>query len=166
MKKDIRLTVNGRRYDLTVLPGERLLDVLRDGLGLTGTKEGCGTGECGACTVLVDGAPLNSCLYLAVSADGRDVITIEGLADGPRLHPLQQAFVDHGAVQCGFCAPGMLLSAKALLDSNSTPSEHEIREAIAGNLCRCSGYVKIVEAIADAAIVCREAGARDVAEAR
>lgn len=166
MKKDIRLTVNGRRYDVAVHAGDRLLDVLRDGLGLTGTKEGCGTGECGACTVLVDGEPLNSCLYLAVSADGGDVLTIEGLGEGPRLHPLQQAFVDHGAVQCGFCAPGMLLSAKALLDRNPAPTEREIREAIAGNLCRCSGYVKIVKAIQQAAIACRDVVTREVAEAR
>ncbi len=151
MKTTIRVTVNGDRHDLAVNAGDRLLDVLRDGLGLTGTKEGCGTGDCGACTVLVDGEPLNSCLYLAVSADGREVLTIEGLADGTRLHPLQQAFVDHAAVQCGFCAPGMLLSAKALLDTNPAPSEREIREAIAGNLCRCSGYVKIVKAIRAAA---------------
>jgi carbon-monoxide dehydrogenase small subunit len=125
--------------------------VLRDRLGLTGTKEGCGTGECGACTVLVDDAPVNGCLYLAVRADGRRVLTIEGLAAGGRLHPLQQAFVDNASVQCGFCGPGMLLSAKALLDRNPSPSEHEIRAGIAGNICRCSGYSKIVKAVQQAA---------------
>ncbi len=166
MKHVIRLTVNGRAHEVAVRPGDRLLDVLRDGLGLTGTKEGCATGECGACTVLVDGEPLNACLHLAVRADGREVLTIEGLADGPRLHPLQQAFVDHGAVQCGFCAPGMLLSAKALLDRNPAPSEREIREAIAGNLCRCSGYAKIVRAIAAAATACRAPLDADVVEVR
>ena len=127
--------------------------VLREKLGLTGTKEGCGTGECGACTVLVEGEPVNSCLYLAVRADGKSVLTIEGLAEGGQLHPLQQAFIDKAAVQCGFCAPGMLLSAKALLDRNPQPSEREIREGIAGNICRCTGYVKVVKAIQQAATV-------------
>jgi carbon-monoxide dehydrogenase small subunit len=130
-----------------------LLLVLREKLGLTGTKEGCGTGECGACTVLVNGEPVNSCLYLAVRADGKSVLTIEGLAQGGQLHPLQQAFIDNAAVQCGFCAPGMLLSAKALLDRNPRPTEREIREGIAGNICRCTGYVKVVKAIQQASTV-------------
>lgn len=151
MHKNVNLKVNGRKYALAVDAKDRLLDVLRERIGLTGTKEGCGTGECGACTVLVDGEPLNSCLFLAVRAEGRDILTIEGLGDALRLHPLQQAFIDNAAVQCGFCAPGMLLSAKALLDKNPNPSEQEVREGIAGNLCRCSGYVKIVKAIRGAA---------------
>ena len=151
MKKSITLEVNGERCALEVDSKDLLLHVLRDKLGLTGTKEGCGTGECGACTVLVDDAPVNGCLYLAVRADGKRVLTIEGLADGARLHPLQRAFVDNAAVQCGFCAPGVLLSAKALLDRNPHPSEHEIRQGIAGNICRCSGYTRIVKAIQQAA---------------
>ncbi len=153
MNKDITLNVNGETWELRVDVKDLLLHVLRDKLGLTGTKEGCGTGECGACTVLVDDAPVNACLYLAVRADGRRVLTIEGLADGTKLHPLQQAFVDNAAVQCGFCGPGVLLSAKALLDRNPSPSEHEIREGIAGNICRCSGYTKIVKAVQQAAEV-------------
>ena len=127
--------------------------MLREKLGLTGTKEGCGTGECGACTVLVNGEPVNSCLYLAVRADGQSVLTIEGLAQNGQLHPLQQAFIENAAVQCGFCAPGMLLSAKALLDRNPRPTEQEIREGVAGNICRCTGYVKIVKAIQQASAV-------------
>jgi carbon-monoxide dehydrogenase small subunit len=153
VKKNITLNVNDRDYVLAVDVKDRLLDVLRDKLGLTGTKEGCGTGECGACTVLVDGEPVNACLYLAVRAEGKTILTVEGLGDPNALHPLQQAFVDTAAVQCGFCAPGMLLTAKALLDKNPSPSEQQIREGIAGNLCRCTGYVKIVEAIQLAATV-------------
>jgi carbon-monoxide dehydrogenase small subunit len=158
VKKQINLKVNGQSYALQVDAKDLLLDVIRDKVGLTGTKEGCGTGECGACTVLVDGEPVNSCLYLAVRAEGKDIRTIEGLGDLSKLHPLQQAFIKNGAVQCGFCAPGMLLSAQALLMRNSNPSEQEIREGIAGNICRCTGYVKIVNAIKQAAVVLRQDG--------
>ena len=156
MKKNITLKVNGQHHSLVVDAKDLLLDVIRERIGLTGTKEGCGTGECGACTVLIDGAPLNSCLYLAVKAEGKEILTIEGLGDPPNLHPLQQAFIENGAVQCGFCAPGMLLSAKALLDRDPDPSEREIREGIAGNICRCSGYVKIVKAVQQAAVELRQ----------
>ena len=129
-------------------PDTRLLDYLRDVLGLRGTKEACGRGECGACTVLIEGVAVNSCIFPAMEADGKAVTTIEGISDGDgNLHPVQQAFVEHGAIQCGFCTPGLVLSAKALLDENPQPSESEIRKAIAGNLCRCTGYVQIVEAI-------------------
>jgi carbon-monoxide dehydrogenase small subunit len=156
VKKNISLKVNGNDYSLAIDVKDRLLDVIREQIGLTGTKEGCGTGECGACTVLVDGEPVNSCLYLAVSAEGKDILTIEGLGDVASLHPLQQAFVDNAAVQCGFCAPGVLLTAKWLLDKNPNPSELEIREGIAGNICRCSGYVKMVQAIQQAAEIMRQ----------
>ncbi|MCA1990011.1 MAG: (2Fe-2S)-binding protein, partial [Desulfarculus sp.] len=124
---------------------------LRDEIGLTGTKYGCGQALCGACTVLVDGQTVNSCLMLAVQATGKAIVTIEGLADGPRLHPIQEAFVELGAIQCGFCSPGMILSAKALLDANPAPSETEIRQGLSGNLCRCTGYQKIVQAVDAAA---------------
>jgi len=146
-KAAITLTINGEEHLVAVDVKDRLLDVIRDKIHLTGTKEGCGTGECGACTVLIDGEPVNACLYLAVRAEGKNILTIEGLGDPTHLHPLQLAFVHTAAVQCGFCAPGMLLTAKALLDKNPHPSEHEIRESIAGNLCRCTGYVKIIKAI-------------------
>jgi carbon-monoxide dehydrogenase small subunit len=152
MKKNISLKVNGKQYSLEVDAKDMLLHVIREKIGLTGTKEGCGTGECGACTVLVDGTPVNSCLYFAIRADGREILTIEGLGTPAQLHPLQQAFMDNAGVQCGFCAPGMLLSAKALLDKNPNPTEHEIRVGIAGNICRCSGYVKIVKAVKQAAV--------------
>jgi carbon-monoxide dehydrogenase small subunit len=145
--KQVKLTVNGKLYELSVPPWETLVEVIRDDLGLTGTKEGCGLGECGACTVIMDGRAVNSCLVLAAEADGKQITTIEGLVDGDKLHPIQQAFVDHGGLQCGFCTPGMIMSAKALLDENPTPSEEEIRKAIAGNLCRCTGYTKIIESI-------------------
>ena len=148
MKKiQISLCVNDVEHELLVAPNRTLSDVLRDDLGLTGTKQGCGEGECGSCTVLLDGETVNSCLVLAVQANGHTIITIEGVADGNNLHPVQQAFVDQGAVQCGFCTPGMVLSAKALLDKKKRPSEHEIRSAISGNLCRCTGYQKIVDAV-------------------
>jgi carbon-monoxide dehydrogenase small subunit len=130
---------------------DTLLELLRDRLGLTGTKEGCGNGNCGTCTVLIDGAPVNACLVLALEAPGRDILTIEGISGAGKLHPVQQALVEHGGTQCGFCTPGIVLSAKALLDANPRPSEADIRHAIAGNLCRCTGYGKIVEAIAVAA---------------
>lgn len=146
-KEVIRLKVNGIYYALEVPVHKTLLQVLREDLGLTGTKEGCGEGECGACTVLVNGHPVTSCLMLAVQADGKEVTTIEGLAAGDELHPLQKAFIEHGAVQCGYCTPGMILSAKTLLDENPHPSEAEIREALAGNLCRCTGYKKIIKAV-------------------
>jgi carbon-monoxide dehydrogenase small subunit len=149
--KEINLTVNGRSYRLSVLPWRTLLEVIREDLGLTGTKEGCGLGECGACTVLMDGRTVNSCLVLATEADGREITTIEGLVQGDELHPIQQAFVDYGGLQCGFCTPGMIISTKALLDKTLTPSEEEIKRGIAGNLCRCTGYAKIIESIRAAA---------------
>jgi carbon-monoxide dehydrogenase small subunit len=144
---NIRLTVNGRPYEREVDAETRLLDLLRETLHLTGTKEGCGEGECGACTVLIDGRPVNSCLVLAPQADGADVLTIEGLAAGEALHPIQQAFVDAGGVQCGFCTPGFIMSAYALLRDIPDPTDDEIRSALEGNLCRCTGYGQIVEAI-------------------
>jgi len=146
-KREITLIVNGERYEVFVTPNRTLVDVLREDLDLTGTKIGCGTGDCGACTVIMDGKAVNSCLILAMDARDKEITTIEGLAKGGELHPLQKAFIDHGAVQCGFCTPGMILSAKALLDKNPKPTEMEIRTAISGNLCRCTGYVKIIEAI-------------------
>jgi carbon-monoxide dehydrogenase small subunit len=147
MKHPIRLTVNGEGYDFSVEPKKTLLDLLREDLELTGTKKGCDNGECGACTVLLNSHPVNACLVLAVEADGQDVLTIEGLADGTRLHPLQEAFIHHGAVQCGYCSPGMVLTAKALLDENPRPTEMEVKKAIAGNLCRCGTYNKVVKAV-------------------
>lgn len=147
MKQIIGLTVNGEAHEVAVEPQRTLLEVLRDELNLTGTKKGCDTGECGACTVILDGTTVNSCLVLAMQANGGEVTTIEGLGQAMELHPLQKMFVERGAIQCGYCSPGMILSAKALLDENPRPSEIEIREAISGNLCRCTGYVKIVEAI-------------------
>jgi len=147
MKRIITLTVNGLRYELAVEPRRTLAELLRYDLGLTGTKIGCSIGDCGACTVLLDGVPTFSCLTLAVEAEGREVLTIEGLADGLRLHPLQEAFVEVGAIQCGFCTPGMVLTALALLRGNPHPTEAEIRRALSGNLCRCTGYQKIVEAV-------------------
>nr|HID13082.1 (2Fe-2S)-binding protein [Anaerolineae bacterium] len=150
-KRIIQLTVNDEDYDLIVAPNRTLLEVLRNDLNLTGTKEGCGEGACGMCTVLLDGQPVRSCLTLAVEAQGKAITTIEGLAKGSRLHPIQLAFVEHGAIQCGFCSPGMILVTKALLDGNPHPTEQEAREAISGNVCRCTGYAKIVEAMLAAA---------------
>jgi len=147
MKIPITLKVNGKEYPLEVKANEILLNVLRDRLGLMGTKYGCGIGECGACTVLLDGRAILSCQTLAFTADGKKITTIEGLEHNGSLHPLQQAFIDEGAVQCGYCTPGMILSAKALLDINSNPSNQEIKQAIRGNLCRCTGYTNIVRAI-------------------
>lgn len=147
MKKTIHITVNDKPFDLEVEPNQTLLEVIREKLCLTGTKAGCLVGDCGACTVLVDGKPVNSCLILAVQAAGKQVTTIEGVETPQGLHPLQNAFVDKGAVQCGYCTPGMILSAKSLLDRNPRADEAEIRRAISGNLCRCTGYQKIVEAI-------------------
>jgi aerobic carbon-monoxide dehydrogenase small subunit len=151
MKKLISLTVNGSPHEIAVAANRTLVDVLRYDLGLTGSKKGCGIGDCGACTVLLDGLPVFSCLVLAVEADGHEVLTIEGVAEGPDLHPIQQAFVDQGAIQCGFCTPGMVLNALALLLGNPNPSEADIRRALSGNLCRCTGYQKIVEAVQVAA---------------
>ena len=147
MRREINLIVNGVSYQVAVKPTESLLQVIRDRLGLTGTKNGCNVGECGACTVLVDGVPIRSCLMLAMTARDKQITTIEGLAEGEKLHPIQQAFVEHGALQCGFCTPGMIMSANALLNKNPNPTVDEIKEVIAGNLCRCTGYTKIVEAI-------------------
>jgi aerobic-type carbon monoxide dehydrogenase small subunit (CoxS/CutS family) len=143
----LALTVNGERTQLLVPVHKTLLEVLREDMGLTGTKHGCELGECGTCTVLVDGRPQLSCLLLPIQMEGRAVTTIEGMADGSRLHPLQQAFAELGAAQCGYCTPGILLAARSLLETNATPSRDEIREALAGNLCRCTGYVKILEAV-------------------
>lgn len=151
MGQQMLIVVNGRQYEVEVEGHTTLLQLLRDKLGLRGTKEGCGQGECGSCTVLLDGKPVTSCLVLALRARGREVTTIEGLAQNGELHPIQEAFLTHGAVQCGFCTPGMIMAAKALLDENPHPSEQEIRQAIAGNLCRCTGYAKIVEAISSLA---------------
>ena len=151
MKRSIQLKVNGDYYETVVDDRRTLLEVLRESLGLTGAKKGCDEGECGACTVLLDGKAVPSCLVLAVEAQGKDITTIEGLAQGGKLHPIQEAFVKYGALQCGYCTPGMIMSAKALLDKKPKPTEDEIRMAIAGNLCRCTGYVKIIEAIQAAA---------------
>ncbi len=150
-QQTLRLQVNGEDRELLVWPYQTLLEVLREELGLTGAKEGCGTGDCGCCTVLLDGAPVTSCLVLALQANGRAVRTIEGLSEGDRLDPLQEAFVRHGALQCGFCIPGALVMARALLDENPHPSEEEIRWAMAGNLCRCTGYTTWIEAIDEVA---------------
>ncbi len=150
MKKTINLTINGMEHEISVSPNQTLLDLLRYDLGLTGTKKGCDLGDCGSCTVIVDGKPVSSCLVLAVQANGKDILTIEGMETEEDLHPIQQSFIDHGAIQCGFCTPGMILSGKALLDQNPNPDESDIRIAISGNLCRCTGYQKIVEAIKDA----------------
>ena len=147
MIEQISFTVNGEPYELMIDSRRTLLEVLRESLGLTGTKHGCDTGECGACTVIVDGMAILSCVTMAVTCQGKNIITIEGISKGGQLHPLQTAFMEKGAVQCGFCTPGVILSAKALLDVNPRPSEKEIKEAIAGNLCRCTGYVKILEAV-------------------
>jgi len=151
MKKLISLIVNDRVYELAVDPNVTLVDLLRDQLGLTGTKKGCEVGDCGSCTVIMDGKPVNSCLVLAVQAHGKSILTIEGLETHEGLHPIQEAFVEKGAIQCGFCTPGMILSAKSLLDRKADPDEAEIRSAVSGNLCRCTGYQKIIEAVQAAA---------------
>jgi carbon-monoxide dehydrogenase small subunit len=148
MKKTaITLNVNNETYDMVAYPNRTLLEVLRDDLHLTGTKESCGEGVCGSCTVLVDGTPVRSCLTLAVAVQGKEITTIEGLSAGEKLHPVQEAFVNHHAIQCGFCSPGMILTSYALLAENPNPTEKEIRRAISGNVCRCTGYAKIVEAV-------------------
>jgi carbon-monoxide dehydrogenase small subunit len=155
-KKHITTTVNGDPAEFLTDPQTTLLDALRDELGLTGSKEGCGSGDCGACSVIVDGRLVCSCLMLAAEAEGRRVETIEGLAQGGVLHPLQQQFLEHAALQCGFCTPGLLMASKALLDANADPSETEVRYWLAGNLCRCTGYDKIVRAVLDAAADLRQ----------
>ena len=150
-RKEIRFVLNGKPCEMTVPPWRTLLEMIRDDFKRTGTKEGCGQGECGSCTVIMGGQTVNSCLVPAVEADGQEITTIEGLGEGDRLHPIQEAFVEQSGMQCGFCTPGMIMSAKELLDRNPEPSEQEIREGIAGNVCRCTGYTKIVESIAAAA---------------
>lgn len=156
MKQIVTLRVNGEIHELAIDPAQTLLEVLRNDLGLTGTKEGCSTGECGCCTVIMGGKPAVSCLVLAEEAQESEILTIEGLAKNGKLHPLQEAFIEYGAIQCGFCTPGMILSAKAMLDVNPDPSEDEVKEGIAGNLCRCTGYVKIIESILAASQRLRE----------
>jgi len=151
MKQFITLRINGEDHEVAVSPNRTLLEVLREDLALTGTKEGCDDGVCGTCTVLVNGKPVRACLLLAIQAQGSRITTIEGLAEGERLHPIQQAFIDHGAIQCGYCTPGMILAAKALLEETAQPTDQEIKRAISGNFCRCTGYNKIVEAIGSAA---------------
>lgn len=157
-KKAARFIVNGVTYDLEIEQDLTLAALLRNELGLTGTKVACGVGECGACTVLVDGQAILSCCTLALTVRDRQILTIEGLSRDGQLHPLQRAFIDHGAVQCGYCTPGMILSAKALLDENPKPSREEVKSALAGNLCRCTGYVKIVDAVLAAAEECSKGG--------
>ena len=147
MKQIIQLKVNGDVYDVITDTRRTLLEVLRDNIGFTGTKKGCDTGDCGCCTVIMDGNSVNSCLVLAVEAQGKDIITIEGVAQDGKLHPIQEAFIEHGGLQCGYCTPGMIMSAKALLDENPNPTDDEIKRGISGNLCRCTGYIKIVESI-------------------
>jgi carbon-monoxide dehydrogenase small subunit len=155
MFKMIHITLNGKPVSREVLNHRLLLDLLRDELGLTGTKEGCGTGDCGACTVLLNGKPVDSCLILSGELDGADIVTIEGLKIGPELHPIQKTFLQDGGAQCGYCTPGMLMMSKALLDENPDPSEEDIRFALSGNLCRCTGYARIVQAVQDAATLIR-----------
>jgi carbon-monoxide dehydrogenase small subunit len=152
MKRLITLNVNGKSYEVAIEPRQSLLQVLREALYLTGTKEGCSEGECGACTVILDGKTVDSCLIFGLEAEGCQITTIEGLSSHETLHPVQQAFVEHGGAQCGFCTPGMILAAKALLEHTPHPSEEEIRWGLSGNLCRCTGYVKIVEAVQAAAL--------------
>lgn len=151
MKRQLHLKVNGLVHEIFVDPSRTLAEVLREDLGLTGTKTTCNTGNCGSCTVLLDGRAVKSCLMLAPQAEGKEVTTIEGLATADGLHPLQEAFIDHFAVQCGYCTPGMILASKALLDENPNPTEEDVRNALVGNLCRCTGYLNIVEAVLAAA---------------
>ena len=151
MKHKIQIKVNGRHHEIEVDPWRTLLEILRDQLNLTGTKQSCAEGHCGACTVLVDGEAVNACLMLALEADGSDILTIEGLAEGGKLTPIQEAFVNYGAVQCGFCTPGMIMATKVFLEENQDPSDEEIKKALAGHLCRCTGYVQIIDAVRAAA---------------
>ena len=146
-QEEVVLKVNGIDYRLSIEPRRTLLEILRENLGLTGTKKSCNEGNCGACTVLLEGRPVASCLVLAIDAQGKEILTIEGLSDGEKLHPIQEAFLKHGAIQCGFCTPGMVMSAKALLDENPKPTVAEVRKAISGNLCRCTGYQHIVDSV-------------------
>ncbi|MBI2016355.1 MAG: (2Fe-2S)-binding protein [Candidatus Rokubacteria bacterium] len=163
-KVHLRLRVNGEHHEVACAPHKTLLEVVREDLGLTGTKHGCELGECGTCTVLIDGRPHLSCLVLALECEGRPIVTVEGLADGPRPHPLQTAFAELGAAQCGYCTPGILCAARALLDAKPDPTRQEIREALSGNLCRCTGYIKIFEAVELAARRLRDPGARPAPE--
>lgn len=160
MKRELKITVNGDLYHLFMEPHRTLLEVIRNEIGLTGTKSGCEMGECGACTVLLNGEPVNSCLVLAHEADGQEITTIEGLSKGGDLHPIQKAFVEHGAIQCGFCTPGMIMTTKVLLDQNPKASRAEIRNGLKGNLCRCTGYIKITEAVEAAGDMIQEEGLR------
>ena len=157
-KQIAKFNVNGVEYETIIEPQMTLADVLRDNLGLTGTKTACGTGDCGCCTVVMDGKPVLSCLILAITAREKNIMTIEGLAKEGTLHPLQQSFTERGALQCGYCTPGQIMASKALLDENPNPTEEEVKEALAGNLCRCTGYVKINEAVLDAAAKMRRGG--------
>jgi carbon-monoxide dehydrogenase small subunit len=161
MKSLITLNVNGEDFEVPVAPTDFLVDVIRERVGLTGTKRGCGIGDCGACTVLVDGEPILSCLTLALSCQGKRITTIEGLGQNAELHPVQRAFVEKGAIQCGFCTPGMILSSKVLLERIPNPTEEEIKRGIAGNLCRCTGYVKIVKAVHHAAEIMAKENAHE-----
>ena len=163
MKHDISLTVNGQHYDVSVEPRKTLLALLRDQLHLTGTKEGCSTGDCGACTVIMDGDTYTSCLVLGVEADGREITTVEGISEDGKLHPVQEAYVKKGGLQCGFCTAGLIVASVALLDENPNPSDEEIQVGLAGNLCRCTGYTKITEAVQDASRVMRRRAKRKVA---
>jgi aerobic carbon-monoxide dehydrogenase small subunit len=147
MKQIIELTVNGLSYEVAIRPEELLIDVLRQKLELTGTKKGCGQGDCGTCTVLIDGKRALSCMTLAIACQGKDILTIEGMEEHAKLHPIQDAFLEKGAVQCGYCTPGMIMSTKALLDENPNPSREEIKRGLSGNLCRCTGYIKIFDAV-------------------
>ena len=160
MKHHINTTVNGQSYSVEVEPRKTLLSVLRDQLHLTGTKEGCSTGDCGACTIIMDGATYTSCLVLGVEADGRDITTVEGIAEEGKLHPVQESFVKKGGLQCGFCTAGLIVSSAALLDENPDPSEDDVMTALAGNLCRCTGYTKITEAVKDASKVMKRRAAK------
>jgi carbon-monoxide dehydrogenase small subunit len=159
-KQVLNVTVNGQSHELLVQPYQTLLETLREDLSLTGTKEGCGTGDCGCCTVVLDGRPVTSCLVLALQAEGSSIRTSEGLGDGERLDPIQDAFVRHGALQCGFCIPGAVVMARSLLDENPEPTEVEIRWAMAGNLCRCTGYSKWIEAIEDVVVTSKQEARR------
>ena len=160
MKHNITMNVNCQKYDVSVEPRKTLLSVLRDQLHLTGTKEGCSTGDCGACTIIMDGATYTSCLVLGVEADGRDITTVEGIAEEGKLHPVQESFVKKGGLQCGFCTAGLIVSSAVLLDENPDPSEEDVQTALAGNLCRCTGYTKITEAVRDASKVMKRRAAK------